>query len=125
MAQPSADSSSRSRGGGWGGLRAALVISNRLPKLVRSYGGGVMIIEVLADPESVAQRAAAVIAAEARSAVAERGRFVVALTGGHTPWIMLRALAREDVPWESLSVVQVDERVAPDRGSCFDVVVVD
>jgi 6-phosphogluconolactonase len=84
-----------------------------------------MIIEVLADPESVAQRAAAVVAAEARSAVAERGRFVVALTGGHTPWIMLRALAREDVPWESLSVVQVDERVAPDRGSCFDVVVVD
>jgi 6-phosphogluconolactonase len=74
-----------------------------------------MRIEVLADPESVAERAAAIIAAEARAAVAERGRFVVALSGGHTPWIMLRALAREDVPWESLSVVQVDERVAPDR----------
>jgi 6-phosphogluconolactonase len=73
-----------------------------------------MRIEVLADPESVAQRAAAIIAAEARAAVAERGRFVVALSGGHTPWIMLRALAREDLPWESLYVVQVDERVAPD-----------
>jgi 6-phosphogluconolactonase len=73
-----------------------------------------MRIEVLADPESVAQRAATVIAAEARAAVAERGRFVVALSGGHTPWIMLRALAHEDLPWESLFVVQVDERVAPE-----------
>jgi 6-phosphogluconolactonase len=73
-----------------------------------------MRVEVLADPESVAQRAATVIAAEARAAIAERGKFVVALSGGHTPWIMLRALAREDLPWESLLVVQVDERVAPD-----------
>jgi 6-phosphogluconolactonase len=73
-----------------------------------------MRTEVLADPASVAQKAAAIIAAEARAAVAERARFVVALSGGHTPWIMLRALAREDLPWESLFVVQVDERVAPD-----------
>jgi 6-phosphogluconolactonase len=70
--------------------------------------------EVLAYPESVAQKAAAIIAAEARSAVADRGRFVVALSGGHTPWMMLRALAHEDFPWENLFVVQVDERVAPE-----------
>jgi 6-phosphogluconolactonase len=62
----------------------------------------------------VAQRASAIIAAEARAAVAERGKFVVASSGGHTPWIMLCALAREDLPWESLFVEQVDERVAPD-----------
>jgi 6-phosphogluconolactonase len=73
-----------------------------------------MRTEVLADPESVAQKGAAIIAAEARAAVAERGRFVVALSGGHTPWVMLRALAGEELPWESLYVVQVDERVAPD-----------
>jgi 6-phosphogluconolactonase len=73
-----------------------------------------MRIEVLSDPESVAQKAAATIAAEARTAVAERGRFIVALSGGHTPWIMLRALAGEDLPWKHLHVVQVDERVAPD-----------
>jgi 6-phosphogluconolactonase len=70
--------------------------------------------EVLADLESVAQKGAAIIAAEARAAVAERGRFVVAFSGGHTPWVMLRALAREELPWESLDVVQVDERVARD-----------
>jgi len=42
-----------------------------------------------------------------------RGRFIVAVSGGHTPWQMLRALANEDVPWEGVNVVQVDERVAP------------
>ena len=46
-------------------------------------------------------------------AVAERGRFVVAFSGGHTPWLMLRALADEDVPWDSVHIVQVDERAAP------------
>ncbi|HKN73786.1 MAG TPA: 6-phosphogluconolactonase [Candidatus Acidoferrum sp.] len=72
-----------------------------------------MKIEVLADAESVAQRAAALIAADARSATALRGRFVMAVSGGHTPWIMLRALASEIVPWQAVHIVQVDERVAP------------
>jgi 6-phosphogluconolactonase len=73
-----------------------------------------MEIEVLADADSVAHKAAAIIAAEARSAEAARGRFIMAVSGGHTPWLMLRALAGEDVPWESVHVVQVDERVAPE-----------
>ena len=72
-----------------------------------------MKIEVLADAESVARRAAALIAADARSATALRGRFVMAVSGGHTPWIMLRALASETVPWQAVHIVQVDERVAP------------
>jgi 6-phosphogluconolactonase len=45
--------------------------------------------------------------------VAARGRFIVAFSGGHTPWQMLRALAEEEVPWAGVHVVQVDERVAP------------
>jgi 6-phosphogluconolactonase len=72
-----------------------------------------MEIEVLADADSVARRGSAVIAAEAREAVAARGRFIVAVSGGHTPWVMLRALADEDVPWDEVHLVQVDERVAP------------
>jgi len=68
---------------------------------------------VLADADAVARRAAAIIAGEARAAVAARGRFVVAVSGGHTPWVMLRALADEDVPWAGVHVFQVDERVAP------------
>lgn len=72
-----------------------------------------MRTEVLADAEAVAKRAAEIIAGEARAAVAARGRFVLAVSGGKTPWIMLRALATEVVPWNHVHVVQVDERVAP------------
>jgi len=69
--------------------------------------------QILADAESVAKEAAKVIAAEARAAVAARSRFVMAVSGGHTPWQMLRALANENVPWKSVHVFQVDERIAP------------
>jgi len=68
---------------------------------------------IFADAEAVAKEAAKVIAAEAHSAVAARGRFVMAVSGGRTPWQMLRALAGEDVPWDGVHVVQVDERIAP------------
>ena len=68
---------------------------------------------VLSDSASVAQRAATIIALEARAAVASRGRFTMAVSGGHTPWVMLRALVDEDVPWEHVHLLQVDERVAP------------
>jgi len=72
-----------------------------------------MDFKVFADAESVARQAAALIAAEARAAVAARGRFIMAVSGGHTPWLMLRALTGEDVPWQNVFVAQVDERVAP------------
>jgi len=72
-----------------------------------------MQIEVLNDPDTVARQAAAVIAAAARQAVVERGRFVVAVSGGKTPWLMLRALADDDMPWNNVYLVQVDERIAP------------
>lgn len=72
-----------------------------------------MKVEVLPDAGAVALRAASVIAAVARSAVAARGIFTVAVSGGRTPWDMLRALANEDVPWPNVHVFQVDERVAP------------
>jgi len=70
-------------------------------------------VEVLADPEACARRAAELVAADARAAVQARGRFAFAVSGGHTPWQMLRALADEDVPWQAVHLFQVDERVAP------------
>jgi 6-phosphogluconolactonase len=73
----------------------------------------VLNIEVLADAESVAKEGAGVIAQEAWLAVAERGRFIMAVSGGHTPWAMLRALAAEHMPWDRIHVFQVDDRVAP------------
>lgn len=72
-----------------------------------------MKIEVLVDADAVARKAAALIAAEARDAVVARGQFIVAVSGGRTPWLMLRALAGENVPWEQVHLLQVDERVAP------------
>jgi len=72
-----------------------------------------MEMEVFSDDESTAGAAAKFIAAEAAAAVAARGQFVMAVSGGRTPWIMLRALENEAVPWESIDIVQVDERVAP------------
>ena len=62
--------------------------------------GTAMKIEILTDADAVARKAAEIIAAEARATVAARGRFIMAVSGGHTPWKMLRALANEEVPWE-------------------------
>jgi 6-phosphogluconolactonase len=72
-----------------------------------------MKIEALPDADAVARAGAAFTAAEARAAVAARGRFIMAVSGGRTPWTMLRALADEPMPWADVHVVQVDERVAP------------
>jgi len=70
-------------------------------------------IEVYPDDDVVARKAAAVIAAAARAAVTSRGRFIMAVSGGHTPWLMLRALAADELPWQQVHIAQVDERVAP------------
>jgi 6-phosphogluconolactonase len=70
-------------------------------------------IDILPDAGAVARQGAAIIADEARAAVAARGRFLLAVSGGHTPWQMLRALAAEGLPWGQIHLFQVDERVAP------------
>jgi 6-phosphogluconolactonase len=70
-------------------------------------------IEALADADAVARAGAVFTAEEARAAVAARGRFVMAVSGGNTPWKMLRALADQQLPWAHVHIVQVDERVAP------------
>jgi 6-phosphogluconolactonase len=72
-----------------------------------------MKIEIFPDAEGVARGAAKLIAEVARAAVAVRSKFVMAVSGGKTPWIMLGHLAQEDVPWDAVHVFQVDERVAP------------
>src|SRR6266403_2185232 len=74
-----------------------------------------MKVEVFSDDESTARAAAKFVAAEAAAAVGVRGQFVMAVSGGRTPWIMLRALGNEEVPWERIHIVQVDERVAPEE----------
>ena len=70
-------------------------------------------IEILPDAESVARRGAEIVAAAAAEAVADRGRFDFAVSGGRTPWAMFADLAGK-LPWEKVTVYQVDERIAPD-----------
>ena len=70
-------------------------------------------LEVVADPAAVAQRGAEVIADRARSAVDDRGAFMLAVSGGHTPVAMFAALGELDLPWDAISIYQVDERIAP------------
>ena len=70
-------------------------------------------LETLADPAGVAAAGAAFVAERARAAVAASGSFHFAVSGGHTPWAMFAELASQTVPWDSVVIYQVDERVAP------------
>lgn len=70
-------------------------------------------LDVYPDAAAVAQAAARFIAAQSSCAIAARGRFKFAVSGGSTPWQMLRALAHESVDWTNVHLFQVDERVAP------------
>jgi 6-phosphogluconolactonase/glucosamine-6-phosphate isomerase/deaminase len=72
-----------------------------------------MNIEVLAGADSVAGRAASVIADYEWEAIAAHGSFVLTMSGGHTPCVMLRRLAAASIPGRAVHVFQVDERVAP------------
>lgn len=66
-----------------------------------------------ANPTDVANDAAAYVARSARRAIEERGRFTLAVSGGRTPGAMFAALATYDLRWRSITLFQVDERVAP------------
>ncbi len=68
-------------------------------------------LEVLPDAEALAVRAAAVIEEAAKEAVADRGTFRWAASGGATPVPTFRRLA---LPWSGTGTFQVDERVAPE-----------
>jgi 6-phosphogluconolactonase len=73
-----------------------------------------MKIDILPDADAVAKAAAGLIAADARAAIAERGLFTFAISGGKTPWVMLRELASEELPWDRVHLFQIDERIAPE-----------
>jgi 6-phosphogluconolactonase len=72
-----------------------------------------VLVETLPDADAVAERGASFVAEQALEAIADRGRFTLAVSGGHTPWVMFSKLVGR-VPWEKVTIYQVDERVAPD-----------
>jgi 6-phosphogluconolactonase len=70
-------------------------------------------LEVLDDTDEVARAAAQFVAGRAEAAIADRGVFMFAVSGGHTPWAMFRELHKEAVQWDRVAIYQVDERIAP------------
>jgi 6-phosphogluconolactonase len=67
-------------------------------------------------PEALAEAAAHAFVDRAAEAIAERGRFAVALAGGSTPKATYEVLARdhaEDVDWPNVHVFFGDERTVP------------
>ena len=70
-----------------------------------------MRIQVLPSADAAAERAAEWLRAEIGRATASRGHCRIALSGGRTPWRMLRCLRRLRVHWHGVEVFQVDERV--------------
>ncbi len=67
----------------------------------------------VADHEEAARRAAALIIAAGRDALAERGALSLALSGGKDPWRMVELVSEADLDWDRATIFQVDERVAP------------
>lgn len=79
-------------------------------------GAGAEVVR-LADGEAVCCAAAEEVVRCARAAVAARGRFTVALSGGSTPRRLYELLAappfREQIDWERMEVFWGDERAVP------------
>ena len=72
-----------------------------------------MEIHVTDTPLAAAEDAAGFIARRVWPAVRARGRFTMAVSGGSSPGPLFAALAAMDLPWGSVHLYQVDERVAP------------
>jgi len=72
-----------------------------------------MRVEIFPDAQSASRRSAELIAQWARQSLAERGRFVMALSGGTEPWQAFRMLSGMPLEWRGIQLLQVDERVAP------------
>lgn len=70
-------------------------------------------IELFPDADAAAKRGADIIAARI-AAVPAGQRFAIAISGGATPWKMFAGLsAHPEIPWDSVDIWQVDERIAP------------
>ena len=71
-----------------------------------------LAIEVLPDADAVAARGAELLASYLEEDAA-RGGATLAVSGGRTPQNVFERLAQLELPWDRISVFQVDERIAP------------
>ncbi len=73
-------------------------------------------VRILDDAEDVARAAAGEFRRRAEDAIADRGRFAAALSGGSTPRLLFRALTKPaagDLPWNRIHLFWGDERTVP------------
>ncbi|MGQ0798728.1 MAG: 6-phosphogluconolactonase [Pseudomarimonas sp.] len=64
-------------------------------------------------PEALASAVAVRLANQCLQAIAERGRAILALAGGRTPFPCYAAFAQLDLPWSRVHVIATDERCVP------------
>jgi 6-phosphogluconolactonase len=70
-------------------------------------------LEVAPDAAGLAHLAAGRLIQAADAALDARSRFTIAVSGGGTPLRLFEELTHRPLPWRSIHVFQVDERVAP------------
>ncbi len=70
-------------------------------------------MQVAPDAAQAARLAAELVVDAAESAIAERGTFSFAVSGGRGPWRMFELIGDHDLDWSRIELFQVDERVAP------------
>jgi 6-phosphogluconolactonase len=70
-------------------------------------------LEVAPDPVAMARAAVRHVIEAADAALDGKGRFTLAVSGGSTPLRFFEELTHRPLPWRSIHVFQVDERVAP------------
>jgi 6-phosphogluconolactonase len=73
-----------------------------------------MKTEIFPQAGDVAAGAAAYLEHQIREALVHHPSYSLAISGGRTPWEMLKILSKADLPWQRVNLFQVDERVAPD-----------
>ncbi len=70
-------------------------------------------VEVLTDRAALVSQALELIISKMETAVAEQGRFTIALAGGSTPKPLYEAIASQNLPWDKIHVFWGDERYVP------------
>ena len=70
-------------------------------------------VRIFKDADELSRAAAELFVTLAVQSIRERGRFLVALSGGSTPMALYRLLAREPIDWTRIHVFWGDERLVP------------
>jgi 6-phosphogluconolactonase len=74
-------------------------------------------VEIMTDQTALVARALELILSKLETAIAERGLFTIALSGGSTPKPLYEAIAKQNLPWDKIHVFWGDERYVPPDNS--------